>query len=70
MFLSPSFSIASGLGPMKSILQLRQTSLKWRSQRESQNLVNRFGTTDLRGADDLIDAQIAVALRAGPIQNA
>ncbi len=28
-FLSPSRSIASGEGPMKSILQLRQTSSKW-----------------------------------------
>ena len=28
-FLSPSLAIASGVGPMKSILQLRQTSLKW-----------------------------------------
>ncbi len=28
-FLSPSSCMASGVGPMKSMLQLRQTSLKW-----------------------------------------
>ena len=28
-FLSPSRAMACGVGPMKSILQLRQTSLKW-----------------------------------------
>ena len=28
-FLSPSRAIASGVGPMKSMLQLRQISLKW-----------------------------------------
>ncbi len=28
-FLSPSSAIASGEGPMNSILQLRQTSAKW-----------------------------------------
>ena len=28
-FLSPSRFMASGVGPMKSMLQLRQTSLKW-----------------------------------------
>ena len=28
-FLSPSRAMASGVGPMKSMLQLRQTSLKW-----------------------------------------
>ena len=28
-FLSPSRAIACGLGPMKSMLQLRQISLKW-----------------------------------------
>ncbi len=28
-FLSPSRDMASGVGPMKSMLQLRQISLKW-----------------------------------------
>ena len=28
-FLSPSRAMASGDGPMKSMLQLRQTSAKW-----------------------------------------
>src|SRR5206468_1431374 len=29
VFLSPRASMACGVGPMKSMLQLRQTSLKW-----------------------------------------
>ena len=60
-FLSPSSTMASGVGPMKSILQLRQTSLKCAVLRQkSVARMNRLHVADFRGADHAIDFEIAV----------